>query len=242
MISPSKVGTNLFSDQYVRRIRSLFGKDLVSVWSLDDPAGNVLLDSSGRFHHGVGTNIIRSTSGGPNKRPASFFSSSGSFGNVFSSGLAVDFNSAEGTLSVWLKPRNVGVWSDGIARYFAEFNTDNSNRISILRSTTNNTITCAYRGGNVLKQVNIGGLSSVDWTLITFTWSVSKDRVRAYVNGVQSGADVTSLTPYAGSLAVALVGAQTAAPLSVWDGWESYVVLAKREASASEVKDMMIPP
>lgn len=227
--------SGVYDPRYLQRMKFLFGSSIIGYYVGGEPVGSsVAIDDSGLGFDGAYTAVTLGQPGIGDGRTCQSYDGSTSK-NTLPAGFRSAFSGAAGSYLVFAAVSAAGVWTDGTARYIVEVNVDNSNRVSILRSTTNNTMTLAYRGGNVLKQVSPGSLNSTGFIHYGLTWDTAADQVKAFLNGAQSGATVTGLTPYAGTTAVSLIGAQTATPISVWSGTIAHMLVLNRAATPSEV-------
>lgn len=210
----------------------------IAYWPLAEASGSTALDASGNGRDGAYTGVTLGASGIGDGRSAASFDGSTSRANVFSASLAAAFSGAAGTVCGWARMSGSGVWSDATNRYLFELNVNAQNRVSILRSTTNGVVTLAYRGGNVLKQLNTAAQSSLAFLHYALTWDTVADQVKAYLNGAQIGATQTTLTPFTGTPAVAVIGAQTAVPAAVWSGTIAHVALWNTALSGAQIASL----
>ena len=83
------------------------------------------------------------------------------------------------------------------------------------------------------------GKSSTDYFMMVSTWDTAADsgngEFKTYYNGIQTGSTQTIGGVWVGNLTVALIGAQTTGPTSVWDGDIDHVGLANRALTAGEI-------
>jgi hypothetical protein len=159
------------------------------------------------------------------------------YGNIQSANLASLFNGAIGSLSIFGKVVNAAVWTNGVNGRLLNLEVNGNNRVSLLKAASpNNRLTWAYIAGGTVRSAVFDSGATTDWFNFTFTWNkFSADRVRAYFNGVQQGADVTGLGTWAGALATSLIGAFTTTPTQVFNGWSCYPTLWTTELSPAQV-------
>lgn len=229
---------------YFTKVKGLFGSALIAFWKLDEKSGSTAADSSGNARSGSYTNCVlgQPTIGG--KTLSTYFlETSNPYVNVYSSSLASAFNGAEGTIQLLVKAGNAGFWTDAGSFRQVTFGADANNRVLIQRTNGNpNALDLYYIAGGTSKTRTIS-TSTLSTMCLTITWSKSNDRVRAYWNGVQQGADLTGLGTWAGALAssTCVIGAATTTPAIPHRGWISNVFVLNREATPTEVLASLPP-
>lgn len=70
---------------------------------------------------------------------------------------------------------------------------------------------------------------------VGLTWSKANDRVRGYIDGVQSGGTQTGLGTWGGSLNVSDVGSAGGGSADFFDGWMQHIVIASAEPSPAQM-------
>lgn len=163
--------------------------------------------------------------------------------DIYSATFAAALNGAEGSLAIWLKAYNAGVWTDGLLRVFVLLRVDANNYIRLNKSVGNNQCDGIYRAGGVTKQRAIPTGGTLDYLLLLLTWSVSAGptgEVRAYLNGAQVGAALTNLGAWAGALDVdrTLIGANDKTPLLVAYGDLGHCLVWDRPLTPAEAVDI----
>jgi hypothetical protein len=149
------------------------------------------------------------------------------FIDIYKALIAMGFNPADKfTLSLWVKPFNAAFWTDGVQQTFIEIGANGSSNFMNMRNPTNaGRLNWYYEAGNLTAQRSLDGNSGVDWFRMDMTVSVPDNRVRAFKNGVQAGADFAGFGVWAGALAtnLCLIGGATTTPLAPHYGWLSLV-------------------
>ena len=142
----------------------------------------------------------------------------------------------QGTIIVPAQVANVGVWTDGAARYAVLCRVNGNNFVSMGRTVVNNQIQFQYSAGGVLESRNIA-LTTLDWFYLGITWSSLNDVVNFYVNGVPE-VPLTVLGTWVGDLSntETLLGARNTAPVSVWSGNISPVPVWSDALSPDEMR------
>ena len=203
---------------------------LMGFWPQNDLAGGVSIDPSGLGHDGAYTGVTLGQPGVPGMgMTVPFYDGANDYNNVYSVALATAFSGIAGTILVHAIVNGVGVWTDGITRYIVRLIADGTNVIYVLKSGVANRLTVQYTAGGVPEVIDIA-TTTIDWFTLGITWDFNaglNGEVRAYFNGVQSGATATLLGVWAGVLAAfgALIGAGSAAPANVFHGLEGPVLL-----------------
>jgi hypothetical protein len=210
---------------------------------LNELAGSVANDDSPENNDGAYSNVTLNNTDSPipGDRAPLFNGLSGAGAsrvNLYSVGMAADFNPLEGTIFVWAKVANAGIWIDGLVRYVIRLAVDatNNNSVRIVKATPANLLAIEYGAGGTL-ETRLITISTTDWFSAAITWSKSNDRVRAYLNGVQQGADMTALGVWAGSLSPTrcVLGALDTNGFNGWSGWESHYRNYPSELPAADI-------
>lgn len=208
----------------------------IGYWPMAESSGAVALDASGNGRNGAYTGVTLGQPGIGDGRTAAGFDGATSFANIYSASLAAAFNGPEGSILIWAKVANVGVWSDGVVRRFITLQVDANNRVYIEKVAGANTFGLNYVAGGTAKSRN-RTTSTTALFHAGLTWNKTADQVIAYFNGVQEGAVLTGLGVWAGALAATNcnIGANATTPTSVWSGIEAHAAIFARALSAAEV-------
>jgi lysophospholipase L1-like esterase len=218
----------------------------LAYWPLNEAVGTTgagsVLDASGNGYHATPTAVTFGATGIGDGKTAAAFDGATSFINFYSAGLSTAWNGDEFTIALWIQV-DVAAWSDGV----------NGDALSIYSAGFGNNIEIYKTSANVLNvNFGIGGSSlsknftlsqSTAWVNVAITRSVSNNRARVYINGVQDGADVTGSGAWANGLqsTASVLGASNAVPQQLWDGNIAHVVVVGRELSAAEVASIASP-
>jgi hypothetical protein len=167
---------------------------------------------------------------------APYFDAANDYVSVYSDSLRDAFDGAEGTVSCWLKVADPGTWADGTTRKILILSPDADNYVLLQKKTTAG-IDWYYNAGGVHRVVTKGSLSTLGWVHLALTWSKSGNAGKAYWNGVQEGAALTSLGTWAGSLVDGrcLIGSGIAAPTQVWEGSLAHVAIWSTPLSGAQI-------
>lgn len=227
---------------YYKKILTTQPSNLIGAWLQREESGAVSFDSSAQKNNGVYTGITLGQPGIPGTGMTSAgYNAVTSYNNIYSAGLAADFSGDEGTLLVTAKVTDVGVWTDGGARYLAKLYVDGSNFVQILKEATDNTIGFYYKAGGAQEDKLVGGMLDTEFVCYVITWSKSGDVVKYYIDGDLYGSD-TGLGEWAGSLHTAYTvigsGIATGAAFAIWSGSIAPVALWNKALTAEEVSSL----
>lgn len=214
----------------------------IAYWKLDETSGTTAFDSSGNGYDGTYSGVTLNAATAPDGSPAPAFDGVNDFVNVYGTGFASAFNHDEGTLLVFAKVANSGVWTDGTLRRIASFAVNNSNRVIIWKNSTANQVEVFYVANNVSKSVTRTGASFTDFFPVAITWSKSADQVRMYVSGSQNGSTQTGLGSWTGSLATTLatIGATSTSGNNPFHGSIAHVAVFDYALNASQIADVAV--
>jgi len=221
--------------QYWHKIRSIRPLNLIAYWPLWETTGVNVDDYTTHDCFGVSVDLGARAAGSDGVHQAALFDGVKSYVNVWSLGLKLRFNGAEGTYINWAMVHDVGVWTDGLDRYISRFRADANNALWI-QKTLANLLYFNYKAGGVSSSVNLA-VTPTAFMCLGLTWSKAADRVRAFYNGPQTGVDQNGLGVWAGALDATktVIGAATTTPTSPWYGWIDHCALWNVELSPSEM-------
>lgn len=132
----------------------------------------------------------------------------------------------EGTMAIWARAHNAGVWTDGQDRILGEFGQSfGPNDMQLMRKTiANNTLYLERTATAVTDSVTYNPFSSTDWFHAACTWSESADELKFFVNGSQVG--LTQVTIGAWGVAADIIRIASADGISeFWHGWLAHFAL-----------------
>jgi len=189
-------------------------------------------------HNGTCSNVTLGQPGiGDGRTSALFVPASGSYVNLFSAGLAADFNATELTFSVWAKVSAAGVWTDSTFRTLMIFRADSNNEMEIYKPSANNQLGIEYLGSGTTDFAVTSSYANTYWQHIALTLSKSADELKGYVNGVQAMATQSTLGTWSGALTQAILGAYSLTPGSIWSGYLAHGILLNRAATPQEIAE-----
>lgn len=221
------------SEGYQQKVLSL---GPIAYWPMGEYTGSVAYDISGNVRHGAYTGVDLGQSGiGGTVCP--YFDGVNDFNNVYTASFAAILPAAEGTLHLWVRVFNEGVWTNGLEQRFATFVTATGDYIILRKAVGNNQLDWLYKAGGVAKIVSAAGITSVGWLSVGITVSATVTEMRAYLNGVQTGLTQGGFGAWGGALLAnsAIFGASNTTPLLPWNGYLAHGVFYPRALSAGEM-------
>lgn len=238
MPMPRTIGSmrTFFGQQaYLDKLSSLFGPSIIGFWPQNEAAGTISKDISGRGHNGAYTGVTLGVPGIGDGNTAVSYNGTTSYNNIYSAGLAAALNPLELTIIVWAKVTNVGVWTDGAARFVFAMESNGTNLFRIGRHNVNNQLRFTNTSGGTQKDIIDVSTAFTNYMCLAMTLSKSADQLKAFQNGLQFGSTVTALGTFTGSLAVATIGSVNLTPTGPWSGAIGPVLLLNRAATAAEI-------
>ena len=191
-------GKNYGGASYANKVLSY---SPIAYWPLWEATGAVATDISGNGYHGAYTAVTLGQTGIGDGETCPLFDGTTSFVDIYSVGFINAFDGEKGSVSVWVKMFNAGVWTDGDNRYFVTLSSnDNKNYIYLRKHGDNNKLYWGYRSNDVLETVEKSPISETGWFHVGITWSLLADKVIYYYNGSQEGATDTTLGTWAEDL------------------------------------------
>lgn len=223
------------NDAYTRRVHAICGPSLIAHWPLDERTGANVRDTSGNGYGGTPVAIATGFAGIGDGLCSPFFDGASAYVNIYSAALAAAFDSTQGTLFLWARMANVGVWSDGTTRSLASIYANSSNRIQLNKGSTAGRFYFTFVGSGVSSERSILSQSNEDWVCWGLTWDASA------VYGYKGGAQVTSAgaaTSWGATLPGATttcIGAVSTMPGQPSHGWTAHAGLCARALTAPEM-------
>jgi len=175
--------------------------------------------------------------------PAPFFDGANDYVNIYSAALSAALDGLAGTLMIWAKVANVGVWTDAVTRnLFRVVDTDDWNElIYIDKRDVVNTMRWSYTANAVTDAVSTGGWTSVAWVCFMLTWDSVADQLKAYADGTQQGVTQNTLGVWAGAIDTAVIGASTIVPNAPYHGWLAHCAVWDRALGAGAITALANP-
>ena len=223
---------------YRQRLLSMYPANLIGLWSLSETSGTVAADSSATGANGTyAASITLNATTFLDGTPAPLFDANADVITLPVATLDGPFDPTLGTLVGWYKVRAASVWTDGVSRIATSLGNNASNRVFPAKNSTANLLNFDYIAGGTTEE-RTAAFSSTDWFHMAITWNKAQDRVRAILNGVQAGADMTTLGVWVGALAngfSAIGNFTSTGGANFWDGYIKYVGLWNTELTVAEI-------
>lgn len=232
---------------YPATVLSMSQSKMLQYLQLAEISGSTAVDSSNKGNNGALVTPKFVQRFFTNMTPALRFDGTATYINAYSAALAGAFNGDEGTVFLWVRLTDPANWT-GTEKVIFSFNAGNANNaisISIAKGGSNQlTFTRVANGAS--KEVVASAQTDLYWMPIAITWSVSSDRLRAYIGGLQSGSDVTGLSAFVGSLASAGVNvgalSTTGARSNYFKGALAHFAVWTKELTAAQILTMSTAP
>lgn len=235
------------SREYYQRILATQPDNLIALWRLNETSGTVAANAQGTTaRDGTYTGAGYALNSTPffNGDPAPVFSGTG-FVNVYSTSLRDAFGKTKGTMMIWGKMANAGVWTDGALREAFYLSADaNNEALPCLKLNTSNTLLGGYRAAGTLDSVSTTSIAgSTAWHQYVVTWDKTAEQMIWYIDGAQVGTTQVTLGTWTLNLSSTrcCIGAQTTTPAQTWNGYLSHAALWSVALSAPEVAALYDP-
>ncbi|MFZ2097328.1 MAG: LamG domain-containing protein [Anaerolineales bacterium] len=184
---------------------------------------------------GTYTGVSLRSVAGPKGALFPYFDAANDYVDIYSAPFAAAVNADLGTLMLWFKAYNSGVWTDSTIRYCIYFFGDDNNKWAIYKSSTNNLFMIARKAAGTWETATYtmtGYYTS--WYCAALTWDASIQETKGYMNGVQVGSTITAKN-FVGSLSAGLIGAASKIPVNVWNGYIAHLAMWDRVLTAEEL-------
>lgn len=223
-------------ETYAEKVRDIALSNLIAYWPLWELTGTTADNYEGTAaRDGTYAGVTLGETGIGDGRTSVLCDGVNDDVDVYSTSLRDAFDPTAGTLGIWAKVNDVGVWTDSATRAAVNFATDDQNRIFIKRDGDNR-LKWVYEAGNVSESRNKTGLTTTDWMFLAMTWEVPGS-MQAYYNGVAEGTAITINGTWVGQLASnqVVLGAIRNDHLQPWHGWLGHAAFWDRPLTAGEV-------
>lgn len=225
---------------YADKVRG-FGP--IAYWPLWEASGTVarcLVNpaQNGTYSSDVSTWPVGTGIGDGNTAPA--FDGANDRVDVLTAALTAVFSGSLGSMFMWVKVANAGVWTDGVERRIINLESAGGDYMMIRKLTTNDRLDWRYfRGGGAAVSETIV-FNQTTWFPVGMTWSATANQVIYYVNGAQSGA-IDACAGWVQALnSRAYIGCAFVGPANVWSGPIAHVGMWGRVLSATEIAALSV--
>ena len=234
-------GKNYGGASYANKVLSY---SPIAYWPLWEATGAVATDISGNGYHGAYTAVTLGQTGIGDGETCPLFDGTTSFVDVYSTGLrdAFDGIRAKGSLVIWAKVFNVGVWTDGIRRHCMNILKDGNYYVHIRKIDTNNRTEVDRKANTVSTKITKTSMTTTDWICWATSWYELTDEHIAYYNGAQEGATLGTLGAWgAGQPIVSAntnIGSYSTVPDFPWYGWLAHYALFDSILTPEQMADL----
>jgi hypothetical protein len=171
---------------------------------------------------------------------APFFDGTNDYVNIWSTVFRDAFDGNAGTLMVWGRVANVGVWTDGALRMSMILQADGNNFIQPSKNSTNNQFRFRNSfGGAFAAQLHNTTNTGFVCYHESWSWGGANTQIECYA----AGANVGTLNPvgqWAGNLAntSTVIGAGSTTPTLQWHGWIGHVAVWDAILDITAIQDL----
>ena len=230
---------SLFGGRRATYIDKVLSYGPIAYWPLNETAGLTAVNygTLGTAANGTYTGVTLANAVGPDGvNGAPFFDGANDYVNIGNATFLGAFDGSEGSAAGWIRVANAGVWTDGTERRYLRI--EGAGGFVLLRRTNANTqLSYLYSAGGVTENINYNTTSPTIWIHVGITWSASADLVVAYLNGVPVGSSGT-LGVFGAAPNLAIIGAESAVPARVWNGWMAHWAIFGQALSAPAMADL----
>jgi hypothetical protein len=230
------------AEAYIARV---IGYGPIAYWPLNETAGLVAdnLGTLGAAADGAYTGVTLNNALGPDGvNGAPLFDGTNDYVDIHTAALSAAFNGATGSMAIWCRVANAGIWTEGATRYAFHLFSASNDYYRIYRDSYNNRLVSGGRAGGGSAVMIRDGLTTTDWFHIAVTWSdgANADQVYDYYNG-SPGTPSTSLNAWTGvglAANLTLIGAYQASPTLPWNGWLAHAAVWDHVLTPAQILDL----
>lgn len=243
--------SSTINGQYDAKVNLIQSGFHIDYWRLNDLSGSIALDMVDQSRNGsyIGPTINAGlwTPGGASD-PCVSFDGVDDRCDIYTVSLAGVFNGNAGTFAAWFRLLDPAVWADATNRTLFEIGVDVTNYIELFKTTVANQFSFVRLGSSTNKTVThtFAGAPTT-WQHIAFTWDSAAGgtgEVKAYVNGVQTGATQTAIGSFSGTINASTVniGKGALGGNTWWKGMIARTSLWTKALTATEVGQLSAVP
>lgn len=218
---------------YLQKVIGAQLDDLIQYHPMPELAGVVAIDYSPEGNDGAYTGVTLGQPGIGDGLTCPYFDGINDYNNVYSAGLAADWDGAEYTVAIWAVPDD---WTTNNLRMLI-LRADANNLVQFYQGATDGQARLDIVSGGVGKNFAIPTGSPTTFSHFAITNSESADEAKAYFNGIQNGATQAGLGAWVGALNVSrcIVGASTLVPGLPYAGYLAHYAVWKSALSAEKI-------
>lgn len=216
---------------YSARVLSVEPDDLVVYFPLWEEAGivadNLQGDASGDGEYQA-TYVLGEEGIGDSPNLSTLLDAGGTPGGwvkTYTSYLNNNWDPDEGSIMLWMKAKNAGVWTNNANMALWRWYVDGNNFIYLKKMNgASNELSFQRRGSGTYKNVDIAR-TDTDFMCLGMSWSVSDNKMKIFINGEKQGTTQTGISAFASSTLVEAsspLGAASNTPDQEWNGWVAH--------------------
>lgn len=226
---------------YYQRVLATQPGNLIAYWPLWETAGIVAEELVNGWNGTYTRNVaIMGTGAGiGDGNTAPVFNGVNDFVDVSVAGFLAAVNPDEFTVCIWTQIPGA-VWVDGSVDHWFTLYQSANNQNWIRKQNVNNTYQYYFEGNNIPIFQSIGPDASVLWRHYAMLGSVAGNYLRLYVNGAQVGVTQVGLNAWTFGPTLALIGAQTVAPLSPTNGLLAHVTYWNTQLTVPQIQNLAV--
>ena len=225
-LAPGILPSAGFSGGYMSKVLSIEPANLIRYYPMDEPAGSVSFDRSGKDDHGVYTGVTLGQPGIGDGRTCPLFDRTNDLNNIHSAALNTDIDLAEMTFHVWCKV-SAGGWA-GVEAAILGIRVDVDNYYLLRISSAANQLDILRNGaGEGVQARSKTSYSPAGWFPVAFRASENADELELFTDGVSAQAAASGLGAMTGVLNADfnVIGALNTTPAIPFGGYLAHPVL-----------------
>ena len=214
----------------------------IAYWILGEAVGATAVDQiNSPAQDGTYANVTLAQPGIGDGNTAALFNGVNSQVDVFSLALQGVYGYTAGSLQIWNRVLNVGIWTDGTSDFAVAFGADGANRMTGNKVAAVNRYDVRHRGGGSFDGVSITPIVTTDWFAIHLTWDEVGNVTLVYMDGAVQGAPAPAAA-FVGVLNAArcVIGDFVIPSNEPWNGYAAHVALWDRVLTPAEVLSLGI--
>jgi len=234
-----------------QRILATSPNNLIAYWPQNEQSGLTINCLNNAARNGVYSGPTLNATPGPHGYGAPQYDAINDFGNIYSASIATALaNMSAGTLLLFGKVLNSGVWTDGIQRRLVVLqDTSGNNAFGVLKSTSTQLRVHRSSGGTFLGVSNASHGSPTGWFAVALLFSTTNNRLRMYysregIAPAQLGSTQTGVTAWSGVTLDSVkcnIGAATQTPTDPFNGYEGDIAIWNTELDfATQLSPLMV--
>ncbi len=227
---------------YTQTVLSVQNSNLLAFWPLNETSGTTADNAQGvGARDGTYSNVTLNDTPGPKGENAGTWNGTNSFVDIFSNSLSNALNGAEGSMAIWFKVSQAGVWSDGLSAFLFQIRISTTNRIFLTKGATTDQLSGRRQVGGETGAFSFITSGPTTWVHQVLTWSEANTRWNFYVDNVSRASGSNIGTWPGGTLDSAFCNIginDNAGVLNPTDGHLQYAAIWNVELTASEVSTL----